>query len=114
RSPSVVAAVTAETLRLHRGLAGERHRRSLQALARRLSLSGRRCPPTAALTAWLEARLPLPARVAYLEARYANELYRLALALIAADLETASQEDVTARLLDDSPHQAPVPVDDPR
>src|SRR5437867_9886469 len=47
-NPSVVAAVTAETLRLHRGLAVERHRRSLQDLARRLSLSGRRCPPPAA------------------------------------------------------------------
>ena len=113
-NPSVVAAVTAETLRLHRGLAVERHRRSLQDLARRLSLSGRRCPPPAALTAWLEARRPLPARVAYLEARYANEPYRLALALIAADLETASQEDVTARLLDDSPHQAHVTVDELR
>src|SRR5207244_3014116 len=112
--PSVVAAVTAETLRLHRGLAVERHRRSLQDLARRLSLSGRRCPPPAALTAWLEGRRPLPARVAYLEARYANEPYRLALALIAADLETASQEDVTTRLLDDSPYQAHVTVDELR
>src|SRR5205809_4925234 len=113
-TPSVVAAAPAETLRLHRGLAVERHRRSLQDLARRLSLSGRRCPPPAALTAWLEARRPLPARVAYLEARYANEPYRLALALIAADLEMASQEDVTARLLDDSPHQAHVTVDELR
>src|SRR5262249_56456092 len=110
-NPSVVAAVTAETLRLHRGLAVERHRRSLQDLARRLSLSGRRCPPPAALTDWLEARRPLPARVAYLEARYANEPYRLALALIGADLETASQEDGTTRLLGDRPHPATGAVD---
>jgi phosphoenolpyruvate carboxylase len=69
-NPSVVAAVTAETLRLHRGLAVERHRRGLQEVARRLSVSSRRCPPPPALTAWLEARRPLPAHVAYLEERY--------------------------------------------
>ena len=44
-NPLVVTPVTAETLRLHRGLAVERHRRGLLALARRLSLSDRRCPP---------------------------------------------------------------------
>ena len=62
-NPSVVTAVTAETLRLHRGLAVERHRRSLRDAARRLSVSGRRCPPPPALAAWLEARRPAaPAR----------------------------------------------------
>ena len=44
-NPYVTAAVTAETLRLHRGLAVEQHRRALQDLARRLSLSERRLPP---------------------------------------------------------------------
>ena len=105
-NPSVVAAVTAETLRLHRGLAVERHRRALREAARRLSLSGRRCPPPPALTAWLDARRPLPARIASLETRYADEPYRLALSLLAADLEVASTEDMTARLLDDAPHRA--------
>jgi phosphoenolpyruvate carboxylase len=105
-NPAVTAAVTAETLRLHRGLAVERHRRSLQDLARRLSVSGRRCPPPPALDAWLQARRPLPARVAFLEQRYAQEPYRLALALLAADLESASQDDMTARLLQDTPHRA--------
>ena len=98
--------LTAETLRLHRGLAVERHRRSVQELARRLSVSGRRCPPPEALTAWLDARRPLPAHVAYLEQRYAGEPYRLALSLLAADLEAASAEDMTARLLDEAPHPA--------
>jgi phosphoenolpyruvate carboxylase len=107
-NPSVVAALTAETLRLHRGLAVERHRRELLELARRLSVSGHRCPPPPALVAWLEARRPLPARVAFLEQRYAREPYRLALALLAADLEAASQDDMTARLLAESPHQARV------
>jgi phosphoenolpyruvate carboxylase len=105
-NPSVVTAVTAETLRLHRGLAVERHRRSVQDLARRLSVSGRRCPPPAGLTAWLDGRRPLPAHVAYLEQRYAGEPYRLALSLLAADLESASREDMTARLLDETPHTA--------
>jgi phosphoenolpyruvate carboxylase len=111
-NPAVTAAVTAETLRLHRGLAVGRHRRSLQELARRLSVSARRCPPPPALAAWLEARRPLPAHVAYLEQRYAQEPYRLALALLAADLDAASQEDMTARLLEDQPHQARLGVDE--
>jgi phosphoenolpyruvate carboxylase len=105
-NPSVVTEVTAETLRLHRGLAVERHRRSLQELARRLSLSDRRCPPPPSLVEWLETRRPLPAHVAFLEQRYAGEPYRLALALLAADLEAASHEDMTARLLDEAPHAA--------
>jgi len=110
-NPSVAAPVTAETLRLHRGLAVERHRRGLLDLARRLSMSARRCPPPPALEAWLDARRPLPVRAAFLAQRYANEPYRLALALLAADLETASQDDMTARLLDETPHQARVAVD---
>jgi phosphoenolpyruvate carboxylase len=111
-NPQVVAAVTAETLRLHRGLAIEHHRRSLQDLARRLSVSGRRCPPPPALAAWLEARQPLPARVAYLAERYAAEPYRLALSLLASDLEAASREDMAARLLDETPHRALVAAGD--
>ncbi|MEJ5226274.1 MAG: phosphoenolpyruvate carboxylase, partial [Anaerolineales bacterium] len=44
-NPNVTAAVTAETLRLHRGLAVEKHRAALQEVGRRLSLSSRRVPP---------------------------------------------------------------------
>jgi phosphoenolpyruvate carboxylase len=113
-NPSVVASVTAETLRLHRGLAVERHRRSLSDLARRLSVSGRRVPPPPALAAWLKARRPLPPHVAYLEQRYAAEPYRLALSLVAADLEAASREEMAARLLDEAPHRARVSVDEVR
>ncbi len=113
-NPSVVTEVTAETLRLHRGLAVERHRRSVQDLARRLTVSGQRCPAPEALTAWLEARRPLPAHVAYLEQRYGGEPYRLALSLLAADLETASRDDMTARLLDETPHVARVTAADIR
>jgi phosphoenolpyruvate carboxylase len=111
-NPAVTAAVTAETLRLHRGLAVERHRRGLQELARRLSVSSQRCPPPPSLQAWLQARRPLPAHVASMEQRYAQEPYRLALALLAADLDTASQEDMTARLLEDTPHRARLTADE--
>ena len=111
-NPSVTSLVTAETLRLHRGLAVERHRRSLQDLARRLSLSERRWPAPQPLIAWLEARRPLPDHVAYLEDRYAGEPYRLVLSLLAADLESASRDDMTARLLDEAPHQARVVASD--
>jgi phosphoenolpyruvate carboxylase len=113
-NPSVVASVTAETLRLHRGLAIERHRRSIQELSRRLSVSGRRYPLPPALEGWLAARRPLPAHVAYLEARYASEPYRLVLSLVAADLEAASRDDMTPRLLDEAPHQARVTPGEPR
>ena len=105
-NPSVVAGVTAETLRLHRGLAVERHRRTLQDLARRLAVSDRHHPAPETLTRWIDGRRPLPPHVAYLEDRYRSEPYRLALALLAADLEVASIEDMRARLSEDTPHRA--------
>ena len=111
---SVVAEVTAETLRLHRGLAVERHRRSIQEVSRRLSVSGRRYPLPPALAAWLEARRPLPSHVAYLEGRYALEPYRLVLSLVVADLEAASRDDMAPRLLDETPHEARVTVEELR
>ena len=113
-NPAVTTPVTAETLRLHRGLAVERHRRSLREAARRLSVSGDRYPPPPSLARWLEARRPLPEHVVYLEQRYASEPYRLALSLLAADLEAASQEDMTSRLLDEAPHRARVTADETR
>ncbi|MEK6574278.1 MAG: phosphoenolpyruvate carboxylase [Chloroflexota bacterium] len=111
-NPNVTAAVTAETLRLHRGLAVEKHRRTLQDLARRLSVSGRRVPMPQALRDWLESRRPLPPHVAFLETRYAAEPYRLAVSLLTADLETASKGDMTARLLESTPHAARARTDD--
>jgi len=111
-NPNVTSAVTAETLRLHRGQAVENHRRALQNVARHLSLSARRFPPPAELAAWLERRHPLPPHVEYIEQRYASEPYRLILSLLAADLGEASQEDMKNRLLSREPHQARVhPID---
>lgn len=105
-NPFVTAEVTAETLRLHRGLAIEQHRKALHEVARRFSLSARRVPPPAELQAWLDARHPLPEHVAFLERRYSGEPYRLTLSLLSADLEYASQEQMTARLLENKPHTA--------
>lgn len=105
-NPNVTSAVTAETLRLHRGLAIERYRLEMQDLARQFSFSAPRVPPPRELQAWLAAQRPLPAHVAFLETRYASEPYRLILSLLAADLERASQGDMTARLLEDTPHTA--------
>ncbi|MCC7360407.1 MAG: phosphoenolpyruvate carboxylase [Anaerolineales bacterium] len=111
-NPNVTAAVTAETLRLHRGLAIERHRSRLSDLARRLSLSRRQVRLSPELQAWLDARRPLPDHVAYLERRYGDEPFRLIVALLAAELEQASGDDMTARLLDNRPHTARVQTAD--
>ena len=98
-NPYVTAEVTAETLRLHRGLAVEQHRKSFQDLARWLSVSARRAPPPPELTAWFESRRPLPPHVAFLENRYSHEPYRLILSLLADDLAEASRDEMAARLL---------------
>ncbi len=105
-NPNVTHQVTAETLRLHRGLAMESNRQTLQGLARRLSMSDRRLPPPPELTAWLESRRPLPPHAAFVEERYGAEPYRLVLSLLSADLKNASTDGMTERLLDNKPHQA--------
>ena len=107
-NPNVTGDVTAETLHLHRGLAVENHRRALQDLSRRLSVSSRRFPVPQELTGWIESRRPFPAHAAYIEGRYANEPYRLVLALLAADLADASRDNMKANLLKTEPHPARV------
>jgi phosphoenolpyruvate carboxylase len=90
----------------------EKHRASLQDLARHLSMSDHRLPPPPVLKQWMEARKPLPDHVAYIQERYVAESYRLILSLLAADLAEASREDMTARLLEQGEHQARVTIDD--
>ncbi len=111
-NPNVTHEVTAETLRLHRGLAVESHRRTLQDLARRLSMSSERLPASPGLSAWIESRRPLPPHVKYIEERYSAEPYRLVLSLLAADLAEASNDNMTARLLGRMPHQARIKLKD--
>ena len=113
-NPNVTSEVTAETLRLHRGLAVENHRRTLQNVARHLSMSARRLPLPDELVNWLDSRRPLPAHVEYIAKRYSAEPYRLILSLLAADLAEASQDDMKSRLLGSEPHTARVRPEDIR
>jgi phosphoenolpyruvate carboxylase len=110
-NPNVTTDVTAETLRLHRGLTVENHRRKLQELARRLSISSRLVPPPPELLNWIEKRRPFPAHVSYIEERYVNEPYRLVLSLLAADLASASREDMKAHLMSREPYIALLSLD---
>ncbi len=107
-NPNVTHSITAETLRLHRGLAIEKHRKSIQKLARKLTFSERSFPPPVSLTEWFQSRKPYPEHVTYLVSRYKHEPFRLALSLLASDLRFASQEDMTSHLLSDDLHQARV------
>ena len=92
-NPAVTVDVTVEALRMHRGLAVERHRAGLLDLGRRLSVSSRSISMPSDLQAWLAARHPFPKHVQFLEGRYADEPFRLLLALLAADLAEASREN---------------------
>ena len=105
-NPNVTSEVTAETLHLHRGLAVENHRRTLQDLSRRLSLTERRVPLPDDLVAWLDQRKPFPPHAALINERYPAEPYRLIMTLLAADLAQASQDDMKSRLLSRQPHSA--------
>ena len=98
-NPFVTAPVTAETLRLHRGLAVERHRKGAGELNRSLSMSDRLMQIGPELDAALSAAAAHDsAHVGYLRQRYPHEPYRLLAAILAADLGEASQDDVVARL----------------
>jgi phosphoenolpyruvate carboxylase len=105
-NPNVTYQITAETLRLHRGLAIEKHRKSIQDLARKFTFSERLFSPPTTLADWLQSRKPYPDHVEYLASRYQNEPFRLALSLLASDLNFASQEAMTTHLLGDHPCQA--------
>ena len=98
-NPNVTTEVTAETLRLHRGLAVENHRRIFKDLSRRLSMSSRLVPPPSELSNWIEKRRPFSEHVSFIEERYTNEPYRLVLSLLSADLAKASNEDMKSHLL---------------
>jgi len=111
-NPNVTAQVTAETLRLHRGLAIETHRQTFQELSRRLSVSDQRVPLSPSLRDWLERRQNLSPHLSMIRRRYPAEPYRLILATLAADLAEASQDDMAARLLSQEPHSARVRLEE--
>jgi phosphoenolpyruvate carboxylase len=99
-NPNVTAWVTAETLRLHRGLALERHRTVAQNLSRLLSLSEQLRPISADLHHWLQTKLTNPDdHIAFLADRYPDEPYRLSGAILAADLGATLNDRIRSRLL---------------
>jgi phosphoenolpyruvate carboxylase len=111
-NPYVTHEVTAETLHLHRGLAIENHRQTMQDLSRRLSLAQDRVRLPGELQAWLDQRPVLPAHSAQIAKRYPNEPFRLILSLLAADLAEASQDDMKNRLMSTAPHEAKIRLEE--
>ncbi|HZQ07104.1 MAG TPA: phosphoenolpyruvate carboxylase [Anaerolineae bacterium] len=107
-NPFVTTPETAETLRLNRGLAVEKHRAALRRLERELSVSDRRAHISDALRASLERDLAeAEGRLAFLRERYPNEPYRLKLATLARELDETNKDQVVPRLLGTS--DAPLP-----
>lgn len=107
-NPFVTTAITAETLRLNRGLAVEKHRTALRRLERELSVSDRRAPVSDELRAALAQDLATAkGRVALLRERYPTEPYRLKLATLARQLEDTTADAVVPRLLGTADTPAP-------
>lgn len=99
-NPNVTAVVTAETIRLHRGLAITRHRETARLLDRTLSLSSRLSQVSPklleALTA--EEELGLSPHANFLKSQYPEEPYRLRAAILRTDLDDANMDPVKSRL----------------
>ena len=97
-NPNVTADVTAETLRLHRGLAVEQHRAMATQLNRSLTVSDRLVAIDPQFLEALASVQTQSEHVAFLQTRYPNEPYRLWSAILAADLAKASAGDMVSRL----------------
>jgi phosphoenolpyruvate carboxylase len=97
-NPFVTADITAETLRLHRGMAVEQHRREVRRLDRALSVSEKLVKIRPELLEALAAAETDSRHVAYLQKRYPHEPYRLWAAILTADLADASAGDMVGRL----------------
>ncbi len=97
-NPNVTTDVTAEALRLHRGLAVEKHRATARQLNRSLSISNELASISPKLLESLAAVSSQSEHVDYLRARYPTEPYRLWVAILGADLEEASAGDMVSRV----------------
>lgn len=105
-NPNVTTAITAETLRLHRGLAVTNHQETARQLSRFLSLSARLFPAGEELEA-TGMNGEETDHLAYLRGRYPREPYRLHAALLVDELAEAAQDPVKARLLGESDEPLP-------
>lgn len=92
-NPNVTADITAETLRLHRGLAVTQHYQAARLLDRSLSVSDQLTTVSPALLEALKVAQSESGRVVLLQNRYPHEPYRHLAAILAADLEDASTDD---------------------
>ncbi len=97
-NPNVTAEVTMETLRLHRGLAVEKHRQTAVTLNRSLTISDLLTEIDPAFLQALAEVGHQSQHLHFLAARYPNEPYRLWAATLAEDLAAVSKGDMVARL----------------
>lgn len=99
-NPFVTADVTAESLRLNRGLTLTKYHQAVHDLERELSISEERMPISDALRDSLDSDLGTPSeRLANLQKRYPNEPYRLKLAALLEQVDEANQDRAKERLL---------------
>jgi len=97
-NPNVTADVTAETLRLHRGLALEKHRAAARHLDRSLSISDHLADVPETMQKAVVAPGEPEGHLAFLHDRYPRETYRHLAARLGVDLAEASAGDMVARL----------------
>ena len=97
-NPNVTAGVTAESLRLHRGLAVEKFRMMTQLLDRSLSVSDKLITIDLDANGFLADVESESNHIGYLGKRYPHEPFRLWAAKLGAALSEASAADMIARL----------------
>lgn len=109
-NPFVTAEVTANTLKLHRGLALERHAKTAQVLSRSLSISEKLSPISADLQTYIDTHTAHTSEhLNFIANRYPNEPYRLVSTILREQLQEASAETtMKERLL--GQHDNPLPT----
>lgn len=107
-NPFVKADVTAESLRLNRGLAVSKSRNAVRELERELSISDLHAPVSDELRVSLKKDFALPTKhLEYLQKRYPNEPYRLKLAALAEQLDETNRDPVKERVLGETNEPLP-------
>ncbi len=97
-NPNVTADVTAETLRLHRGLTVEKFRAQAKLLDRSLSFSDELIDINDETSPTLDSLSTTTDHLGYLRSRYPQEPFRLWAAMLGASLAEASAGDMVSRL----------------